>query len=308
LAHILFTAACLDGTARRNKRLPNDWEGAALELRAAASILTVNGRPVESFLAVPHRDDGVFESVVSRHPHRPGGAQRFAVVMGEIRSKPRDVGEDIWLELAGTSTGIGMTADLWRDACGSCAFPGLKRHVLDRLGQPGQPVSLMVVGRAQLGDDGTVRLVSARLVVLGREYVPVESMLENTALIRLLLGRRKFIKPLLFLPGMVCRPDFILFDTERRCVIEVFGRLGNPRYDENAERKQVLYELNGIHLVAWCYRRRWREPPQRVSLERRWRHEERGRFGTGLALQRSNRQEQTGTRAQGNELHAAQAS
>lgn len=284
-ANVLFTRAGLDGTLRR-RRLADDWSDAARYLREAGGALVVNDVPLSDRLAIPRDNDGQFEEVLARHVRGAGAVQRFAAVVAEVRKVNPRAGGMVELDVSGTVSTLDCVADTWNLAVKAICFPGFRQNVLARLDKSKEGVSLVIVGRSQMLDSGRIELVSARLMVVSRIYVPVESRPENRALMRLVLARRIFLKPLLKLPGMDYRPDFILYDTQRCCFVEVFGRDGCPHYDRNTKNKRVVYAFNDIDLVAWYAgeEKRWSAPPRRVSSSRRWRPDPLGAFGIGVTL------------------------
>lgn len=286
-ANVLFTRAGLDGTLRR-RHFADVWSDAARYLREAGGALVVNDVSLSGRLAIPRKDDGQFEEILSHHVRGNGAVQRFAAVVAEVRKVTQRPEGMVELDVSGTASTLDCAADTWQLAVRSTCFPGVRRHVLAQLDKPADGMKLVIVGRAQRHDSGRIKLVSARLMVVSRIYVPVESRLESRALIRLVLAGRIFLKPLLKLPGMDYRPDFILYDTQRCCFAEVFGRAGCPHYDRNTKNKRVVYEFNDIDLLAWYAGKegQWPAPPRGVPTFRRWQPSPLGNFGVGVTLRK----------------------
>lgn len=123
------------------------------------------------------------------------------------------------------------------------------RHAWPMIGSPdARVVAVLVLERTK---EDNLRAVDLALQLCNTSFIPCDSAYEVAMANRLVLERRRFVKPMRLEDGDAMLPDFRLNDTSPETHIEVYGMESNEAYRARKAQKQALYAQRAIPCVEW---------------------------------------------------------
>ncbi len=121
------------------------------------------------------------------------------------------------------------------------ALSGIGRH-------GARCVAILAVGHS---DKGYLKAVEVAAMLTNAVFIPGDSSYELAMADRLIREGRAFVKPLRHVDQAPVHPDFVLRDTAKETVIEVYGMVGNAEYDRKVTEKRQHYARLATPVVEW---------------------------------------------------------
>lgn len=131
-------------------------------------------------------------------------------------------------------------------AINACPYPSIDRVWNElKLLRNERMERVVVIGRFEHNEKGYLKLIDLRLMVVNKNFIPVDSSYERELADHLVTKYRKFEKPLIYDAEEGIISDFILTDIEPNMSMEVWGMVGNHEYDARKKAKLESYAEKG---------------------------------------------------------------
>ena len=258
---------------RVNEARPENWNPIGKNVESLARTTTLNGRFASTVWVVPTLTN---QAAVQRSIEQPTyvDSRQYRIVMAPLTHVSPSQPGSIDLSLDYFSYKLRANEDMWRAALKHADFSdgnaALKRALAES-----PTVRVMVLARIQTGVPPlrdarwpSLRVLNLELVVLSRDWILCDSLLEVDVINAAVGERRDFDKPLTLIEGLGHIPDLVFQDTQTPCAYEILGR-SEPEYLETARNRiNSMNEHYGVKTVVYrAYKGKARPPfPPRREL------------------------------------------
>ncbi|MFJ1256359.1 DUF1173 family protein [Cupriavidus sp. CuC1] len=241
-----WEAAGLNSWSANERRT---WASCWSRLTAELGNGQINGQPAADILhiirryepdkraEINHELDTFLDRLKSNADEK-----RRGVVIGEIQSlEPSQFGGVLVLRQNNRRYYLSQAAYKATLQAHGTALSGIGRH-------GARCVAILAVSHS---DKRYLKAVEVAAMLTNAVFIPCDSSYELAMADRLIREARAFIKPLRHVDQAAVHPDFVLRDTGKETVIEVYGMVGNAEYDRKVTEKRQHYARLPTPVVEW---------------------------------------------------------
>lgn len=260
---------------RVNEARPENWSPIGKSVESLARTTTLNGRFASTVWVVPTLTN---QAAVQRSIERPTSCadRQYRIVMAPLTHVRPSRPGSVDLSLDYFSYNLRASEDMWRAALKHADFSDGNAALKRAFG--GSPSArVMVLARIEAGVPPlrdarrpSLRVLNLELVVLSRDWVLCDSLLEVDVVNFAVDEGRDFDKPLALIEGLGHIPDLVFQDTQKPCVYEILGRDEAEYLATAKNRIRAMNEHYGVKTVvyrAYKEKRRSPFPPRREPDE-----------------------------------------
>ncbi|MFC3550089.1 DUF1173 family protein [Lysobacter cavernae] len=252
---------------RVNEARQENWNPIGKSVESLARTTKLNGRFASTVWVVPTLTN---QTAVQRSIEQPtlcADARQYRIVMAPLtRVRPSQPGS-VDLSLDCFPFNLRASEDMWRAVLKHADFSDGNAALKRAFG--GSPSArVMVLARIEasvppLRDEGrpSLRALNLELVVLSRDWILCDSLLEVDVVNLAVDEGRDFDKPLALIEGLGHIPDLVFQDTQKPCIYEILGRDEAEYLATAKNRIRAMNEHYGVKTVVYRAYKEKRRPP-----------------------------------------------